>query len=67
MRSGCLAFVSGIVAVASLVHSQEFRATLTGRVLDSAGAHVPNARVRARKSYAATKLPPQESLWGVTK
>src|SRR6266536_4820812 len=46
MRSGCLALVFGIAAAASLVHGQEFRATLTGRVLDSAGAHVPNANVR---------------------
>ena len=46
MSSRCLALVSGIVAAASLVHGQEFRATLTGRVLDSAGAHVPNAKVR---------------------
>jgi VWFA-related protein len=28
---------------------------------------VPGARVRARKSYAATKLPPQEAIWGFTK
>lgn len=28
---------------------------------------LPGARVRARKSYAATKLPPQEALWGFTK
>jgi VWFA-related protein len=26
--------------------------------------NVPGARVRARKSYAAVKLPPQESIWG---
>jgi VWFA-related protein len=30
-------------------------------------ANVPGARVRARKSYAATKLPPQEAIWGFTK
>jgi hypothetical protein len=36
----------GIVASAAFVHGQEFRATLTGRVLDSGGAPVPNAKVR---------------------
>ena len=30
-------------------------------------ANVPGAHVRARKSYAATKLPPQEAIWGFTK
>ena len=29
--------------------------------------NVPGARIRARKSYAATTLPPQESIWGVSK
>ena len=28
---------------------------------------VPGVKVRARKSYAATKLPPQEAIWGFTK
>jgi hypothetical protein len=28
---------------------------------------VPGTKVRARKSYAATKLPPQEAIWGFTK
>ena len=27
----------------------------------------PDVKVRARKSYAATKLPPQEAIWGFTK
>src|SRR5215204_374954 len=27
----------------------------------------PGVKVRARKSYAATKLPPQEAIWGFTK
>src|SRR5437899_126200 len=35
-----------LAAAAALLHGQEFRATLTGRVLDSAGAPVPNAKVR---------------------
>jgi VWFA-related protein len=30
-------------------------------------ANVPGAHVRARKSYAATRLPPQEAIWGFTK
>ena len=28
---------------------------------------MPGVRVRARKSYAATKLPPQEAIWGFGK
>lgn len=28
---------------------------------------VPGLRIRARKSYAAVKLPPQEAIWGFTK
>jgi VWFA-related protein len=28
---------------------------------------IPGVKVRARKSYAATKLPPQEAIWGFTK
>jgi hypothetical protein len=27
----------------------------------------PGTKVRARRSYAATKLPPQEAIWGLTK
>lgn len=30
-------------------------------------ANVAGATVRARKSYAATKLPPQQTIWGVSK
>jgi len=30
-------------------------------------ANKPDLKVRARKSYAATKLPPQEAIWGFTK
>ncbi len=30
-------------------------------------ADVPGAKVRARRSYTATKLPPQEAIWGFTK
>ena len=30
-------------------------------------ANVPGLKVRARKSYAATKLPPQEAIWGFGK
>ena len=28
---------------------------------------VPGVKVRARKSYAAVKLPPQEAIWGFGK
>src|SRR5713101_8271135 len=41
-----LALVCGVVAVVSVVNGQEFRATLTGRVLDSAGAAIPKAKIR---------------------
>lgn len=46
----CVALVWGIIAVAALANSQEFRATLNGRVLDAAGAAVPNAKVRVINS-----------------
>src|SRR5947207_8141332 len=45
--------VLGLAAMAALVHAQEFRATLTGRVLDSAGSPVAGARVRV--TNAATE------------
>jgi hypothetical protein len=35
-----------VMAAGSLLHGQEFRATLMGRVLDAAGAAVPGAKVR---------------------
>jgi hypothetical protein len=44
-------FGSAIVAflmALGVLHAQEFRATLTGRVLDPTGAAVPNATVQAR-------------------
>jgi hypothetical protein len=28
---------------------------------------LPNAKIRARKSYAAVALPPQEAIWGFGK
>jgi len=30
-------------------------------------ADVPGVKVRARKTYAALPLPPQEAIWGFTK
>src|SRR5437763_9317696 len=41
-----LAFVCAFAALLPLAHAQEFRATLTGRVLDAGGAAVPKAKVR---------------------
>jgi hypothetical protein len=39
-----------IAAGATPLHGQEFRATLTGRVLDSGGAPIPNAKVTVRNT-----------------
>ena len=42
--------------------------TMDGRVRKIAvKANLPDVHVRARKSYAATKLPPQEAIWGFTR
>jgi VWFA-related protein len=47
---------------------QPDNATMDGKVRKiEVKANVPGAHVRARKSYAATKLPPQEAIWGFTK
>jgi hypothetical protein len=35
-----------LVLCAGLIHAQEFRATLTGRILDAGSSPVPNAKVR---------------------
>jgi len=43
-------------------------ATMDGKVRKiEVKANVPGVKVRARKSYAATKLPPQEAIWGFSK
>jgi hypothetical protein len=42
-RSTC---ICAVLSVAGVLFAQEFRATLTGRVLDPAGAPVANAKVR---------------------
>jgi VWFA-related protein len=47
---------------------QPENATMDGKVRKiEVKTNVPGAKVRARKSYAATKLPPQEAIWGFTK
>jgi hypothetical protein len=47
---------------------QPDNATMDGKVRKiELKANVPGLKVRARKSYAATKLPPQEAIWGFTK
>ena len=46
MSSRAWALAAGILAGVCLLDAQDFRATLTGRVLDSAGADVPHATVR---------------------
>lgn len=47
---------------------QPDNATMDGKVRKIAlKANVPGLKVRARKSYAATKLPPQQAIWGFSK
>ena len=41
-----LVLLCGIMAAAGLLRAQEFRATLSGRVLDAGGSPIPNAKVR---------------------
>lgn len=51
-----------------IIGYQPENATMDGKVRKiEIKANVPGAKVRARKSYAATKLPPQEAIWGFTK
>jgi len=47
---------------------QPENATMDGKIRRiEVKASRPGVKVRARKSYAATKLPPQEAIWGFTK
>jgi VWFA-related protein len=47
---------------------QPDNATMDGKVRRiEVKADLPGVKVRARKSYAATKLPPQEAIWGFSK
>jgi len=47
---------------------QPENATMDGKVRKiEVKASVPGVKVRARKSYAATKLPPQEAIWGFSR
>ena len=47
---------------------QPENATMDGKVRKiEIKANVPGAKVRARKSYAAVALPPQEAIWGFGK
>jgi len=51
-----------------IIGYQPDNATMDGKVRKiELKTNVPGARVRARKSYAATKLPPQEAIWGFSK
>jgi len=51
-----------------IIGYQPENATMDGRVRKiEVKTNVPGTKVRARKSYAATKLPPQEAIWGFTK
>jgi len=47
---------------------QPENATMDGKVRKiEVRASIPGVKVRARKSYAAVALPPQEAIWGFTK
>jgi VWFA-related protein len=51
-----------------IIGYQPDNATMDGKVRKiELKANVPGVKVRSRKSYAATKLPPQEAIWGFTK
>jgi len=51
-----------------IIGYQPENATMDGKVRKiEVKTNVPGTKVRARKSYAATKLPPQEAIWGFTK
>jgi len=51
-----------------IIGYQPENATMDGKVRKiEVKANLPGVKVRARKSYAATKLPPQEAIWGFTK
>jgi VWFA-related protein len=51
-----------------IIGYQPDNSTMDGKVRKIAvKANLPGVHVRARKSYAATKLPPQEAIWGFTK
>src|SRR5262245_26338879 len=47
------ALVCGAIAAVCIVHGQDFRATLTGRVLDASGAPIANAKVRVTNAATA--------------
>ncbi|HEY2431102.1 MAG TPA: VWA domain-containing protein [Vicinamibacterales bacterium] len=51
-----------------IIGYQPTNATMDGKVRKiEVKTSVPGTRVRARRSYAATKLPPQQAIWGFTK
>ena len=51
-----------------IIGYQPENATMDGKVRKiEIKTTMPGVRVRARKSYAATKLPPQEAIWGFGK
>jgi VWFA-related protein len=51
-----------------IIGYQPDNATMDGKVRKiEVKANMPGVKVRARKSYAATKLPPQEAIWGFSK
>ena len=49
----CSLLICGLAVAVAPLRSQEFRATLTGRVLDAAGAPIPNAKVKATNTATA--------------
>jgi len=51
-----------------IIGYQPDNATMDGKVRKiEIKSTLPNAKIRARKSYAAVALPPQEAIWGFGK
>ena len=51
-----------------IIGYQPDNATMDGKVRKiEVKTSLPGTKVRARKSYAAVKLPPQEAIWGFGK
>jgi VWFA-related protein len=51
-----------------IIGYQPDNATMDGKVRKiELKSNMPGVKIRARKSYAATKLPPQEAIWGLGK
>lgn len=57
-------FLAGVLACACLLHAQEYRSTLTGRITDPSGSVVPGVNVTATKTDTNTGFPTVSSPEG---